>query len=151
VADAPSNTAAVSSAPVAATSAVVASSVEAPAEASASDLTAASGSGTKAAAPSASAPAASATGSTSSGSGNAAAGSGPVGTGWDPAKNKASISSYVDAGLQWFTNWSPSSKEYPAIEFVPMVWGSGSVPDLKAAMGGWPSSTKYVLSFNERE
>ena len=94
----------------------------------------------------------SASGATSTGSsGSGAAGSGPVGIGWDNAKNPGAISSYVDAGLQWWTNWLPQADEYPAIEYVPMVWGSGSVPQLKTAMEGWPSSTKYVLSFNERE
>jgi len=97
------------------------------------------------------APVATASGTTSASSGGAAAGSGPVGLGWDPAKNPASISSYVDAGLQWFTNWLPSAADYPAIEYVPMVWGSGSVPQLKEAMGGWPAGTTHVLSFNERE
>jgi len=115
------------------------------------DPTGAAVTGTEAAA-SSSAPAASASGATSTDSSSSSgAGSGPVGTGWDKTKNLGSISSYVDAGLQWWTNWSPQAEEYPAIEFVPMVWGNGSVPELKGAMGGWPAGTKYVLSFNERE
>jgi len=60
------------------------------------------------------------------------------------------MQTYIDAGLQWYTNWSPKAADY-AVEFVPMVWGSGSVPEVKAAMGSWPSGTKYVLSFNERK
>jgi len=113
------------------------------------DPTGAAVTGAAASSPPATASASGATPTGSSGSG--AAGSGPVGIGWDNAKNPGAISSYVDAGLQWWTNWLPQADEYPAIEYVPMVWGSGSVPQLKTAMEGWPSSTKYVLSFNERE
>ena len=113
------------------------------------DPTSAAVTGAAASSPAAIASASGATPTGSSGSG--AAGSGPVGIGWDNAKNPGAISSYVDAGLQWWTNWLPQADEYPAIEYVPMVWGSGSVPQLKTAMEGWPSGTKYVLSFNERE
>jgi hypothetical protein len=115
--------------------------------AGASETTPAQGSGV------ASAPASSGTGGTSSGSsGNVGGGGGgPVGTGWDPNKNKASLDTYVQAGLQWFTNWSPSAATYPAAEFVPMIHSPGSVDLLKDAMGTWPSGTKYVLSLNERK
>jgi len=124
-----------------------------PAESGAADTpadpTSAAVTGAAASSPAAIASASGATSTSSNGSG--AAGSGPVGIGWDNAKNPGAISSYVDAGLQWWTNWLPQADEYPAIEYVPMVWGSGSVPQLKTAMEGWPSGTKYVLSFNERE
>jgi len=145
VGDATGDNAAESPAPAVSETSAVATA-DAPA-----DPTGAADTGTEAAA-SSSAPAASASGATSTGSsGSGAAGSGPVGTGWDKEKNPGSIASYVDAGLQWWTNWSPQAEDYPAIEFVPMVWGNGSVPELKGAMGGWPAGTKYVLSFNERE
>lgn len=152
-ADVPAGTAAaVSPAPVVpATSAVANASDEAPAAnptaVSSPADTAAGATGVASSAGSAT----SASGSTSTGNG-ASAGSGPVGIGWDPLKNTGSMQTYVDAGLQWYTNWSPkpNAADY-AVEFVPMVWGSGSVPEVKAAMGSWPTGTKYVLSFNERK
>jgi hypothetical protein len=110
-----------------------------------------SGSGNKAAAPASSATAGGISGSSSSGSSGGGAGSGPVGVGWDPDYNKADMSTYIDAGLQWWTNWKPSAPSYPGIEYVPMVHNKESVGELKAAMQTWPSGTKYVLSFNERE
>lgn len=110
---------------------------------------AASGSGTKAAAPSASAGGTSS--SSSSGTSGESAGSGSIGVGWDAAFNKADMSTYIDAGLQWWTNWQPSAPNYPGIEFVPMVHNKDSVGQLKAAMATWPAGTKHVLSFNERE
>jgi hypothetical protein len=160
--DAPAGTAIESPAPVVPATSAAAAPPETPAAAdpvassvpagSASadapaDPTSAAGTGAAAAS---SAPAASASGAASTGSSGAAAGSGPVGLGWDPKKNNASMQTYIDAGLQWYTNWSPKAADY-AVEFVPMLWGSGSVPDVKAAMGAWPKTTKYVLSFNERK
>jgi putative glycosyl hydrolase len=46
--------------------------------------------------------------------------------------------------IGWWYNWSvPTSGTNVGIEFVPMIWGSGSV---SAAL---PASSKYLLGFNE--
>jgi hypothetical protein len=49
-------------------------------------------------------------------------------------------------GVSWWYNWSAAGSGGSAgnaIEFVPMIWGSGS---LKAAL---PAGSRYVLGFNE--
>ncbi len=47
-------------------------------------------------------------------------------------------------GISWWYNWSEQNAATPAgIEFVPMVWGAGS---LNSAI---PGSASYVLGFNE--
>jgi hypothetical protein len=46
--------------------------------------------------------------------------------------------------VSWWYNWSTKgSGQGPGIEFVPMIWGAGS---LNAAL---PAGSKYVLGFNE--
>ena len=93
--------------------------------------------------------------STSSGtdSGTAGAGSGPIGIGWDSEFNKADLTTYKAAGLQWWYNWklAPSEGVESIVEFVPMVWGKANVPELAGAMASWTDDIKYVLSFNERK
>lgn len=92
--------------------------------------------------------------STSSGtdSGSAGTGSGPIGIGWDSEFNKADLTTYKAAGLQWWYNWQlqPSEGVESIVEFVPMVWGKANVPELAGALASWTDDIQYVLSFNER-
>ena len=47
-------------------------------------------------------------------------------------------------GVSWWYNWSASSgSPTTGIEFVPMIWGSGSLGD------ALPAGAQYVLGFNE--
>jgi hypothetical protein len=47
-------------------------------------------------------------------------------------------------GVSWWYNWSAASPgATPGIEFVPMIWGAGSLSDTL------PAGSKYVLGFNE--
>jgi hypothetical protein len=48
------------------------------------------------------------------------------------------------SGIVWWYNWAThGSGNDPSIEFVPMVWGTGSLNDTL------PSDAKFVLGFNE--
>lgn len=82
--------------------------------------------------------------------GSAGAGSGPAGTGWDAAENLADLTTYKEAGLQWWYNWQLQPSVESIVEFVPMVKFGTDVAGLKDAMGQWPAGVQYVLSFNER-
>jgi hypothetical protein len=65
------------------------------------------------------------------------------------ASNAAPSSAFAPTasspGISWWYNWAaqPASGGDPSIEFVPMIWGGGS---LGASI---PSSSKYLLGFNE--
>lgn len=50
-------------------------------------------------------------------------------------------------GVSWWYNWAASRQAVaPGIEFVPMIWGSGSFDGAAASM---PSDAEYLLGFNE--
>ncbi len=77
-----------------------------------------------------------------------------VGIGWNAQSgtNIKSLTGEPGSKLSWYYNWDlPPSPNMAGLEFVPQVWGSGSVPGVKGSDAKWPSGTKYVLSFNERE
>lgn len=74
-----------------------------------------------------------------------------VGIAWssDSGSNIASFADASNSKLSWYYNWGLSSTlDAKSLEFAPMVWGSGSVGDVKSASAGWTGVT-HVLSFNE--
>ena len=79
---------------------------------------------------------------------------GAVGLGWndESGTNIESFLSVPGSKLSWYYNWAltPTSSA-SGLEFIPQVWGSGSIAGLKAAKPSWPAGTEYVMSFNERE
>ena len=54
-----------------------------------------------------------------------------------------------DSGVSWFYNWSPNRDgvSAPGVEFVPMMWGAGSVTDANLATA--KAGAKVLLGFNE--
>ncbi|KAL7424556.1 hypothetical protein Q5752_000240 [Cryptotrichosporon argae] len=76
-----------------------------------------------------------------------------VGLGW-ASTSGTDMQAWLDAAgsrFAWYYNWdlTPSPDASSAVEFVPMVWGSGSVDSVMADEATWPSGTSYILSFNE--
>jgi len=63
-----------------------------------------------------------------------------------------SFSGFLKGNLGWYTGWAytPLSGT-DGLEWVPQVWGLDQANGVQAAAAKWPSSVKYVLSFNERE
>ncbi len=58
------------------------------------------------------------------------------------APSGAFAPSATSPGVSWWYNWS-SKPAASSLEFVPMVWGSGSLKD------ALPADARYVLGFNE--
>ena len=85
-------------------------------------------------------------GAADGGSGGAGAGKGLCkrGIAANAAPGVAFSPSASQPGISWWYNWATQgSGEGAGIEFVPMIWGSGS---LHSAL---PAGSKYVLGFNE--
>ncbi|KAK4688157.1 hypothetical protein P7C73_g1968, partial [Tremellales sp. Uapishka_1] len=120
----------ISTSNIAATSVVPSTTLITPSSSSAADTTVSS---------------ATATAMASSGGGGSG---GAIGVGWN-ADSGSQMSSFTN--LSWYYNWgyTPSSNTDSSIEYVPQVWGSGSVDGVAAAESSWPSGTNYILSFNE--
>ncbi|KAK4688160.1 hypothetical protein P7C73_g1967, partial [Tremellales sp. Uapishka_1] len=73
----------------------------------------------------------------------------PVGLAWNGDSGK-DMTPFAGAG--WYYGWSLTTNNGVTTdgkEFVPMVWGSGSVSSVASDEKTWPSGTKYILSFNE--
>ncbi|EIW71947.1 hypothetical protein TREMEDRAFT_58092 [Tremella mesenterica DSM 1558] len=86
------------------------------------------------------------------GNGGGGAAGGAVGLAVDSSSGQLSAFKSVSGSkLSWYYNWglSPTGSGADGLEFVPMVWGTGSTSGLAAAAKSWPAGTKYVLSFNE--
>jgi hypothetical protein len=50
-------------------------------------------------------------------------------------------------GISWWYNWAVTRQALaPGLEFVPMIWGSGSLQGAAAAL---PAGATYLLGFNE--
>ncbi|OCF77404.1 hypothetical protein I204_01392 [Kwoniella mangroviensis CBS 8886] len=49
-------------------------------------------------------------------------------------------------GLGWYYNWSPSGFSGMSSEFVPMIWGEGSIDPWDGTV---PSGSSHILGFNE--
>lgn len=76
-----------------------------------------------------------------------------VGLGWNQnsGKQAAAFQNVTGSKFSWYYNWDLNGFNYMGnLEYVPIVWGSGSVSSVSAASKNWASGS-YVLSFNERE
>lgn len=82
-------------------------------------------------------------------------GDGMVGLGWndDSGMDTAPFIAVPGSKLSWTYNWwrSPGKANTEGLEFVPMIWGESYVASVVTDEATWPASTKYILSFNERE
>lgn len=81
------------------------------------------------------------------------AGSNQVGIGWN-GQAGTQLKSFMTDGskLAWYFDWDVTpTPGADGLEYVPMVWGPGSVPKVAGAVKSWPSGTNYVMSFNERK
>ena len=88
---------------------------------------------------------------TSSGGAGTCASSG-VGLGIDATLGDlTAFTSVSGSKLSWYYNWdlTPTQTD-TCLEFVPMVWGSGSADQIAEAVESW-GNVKAILSFNERE
>jgi hypothetical protein len=76
-----------------------------------------------------------------------------VGLAWngESGSNIGSFTGTPGSTLSWYYNWALTPGSISGLEFVPQVWGSGSVNAIKDSMSSWPAGTKAILSFNERE
>ena len=91
------------------------------------------------------------------GTGGVAATGGTGGTsGGQPFKGIAGGACKVRTAMNvsWYYNWSPSENEACAapngVEYVPMIWGSGTAASIQTTVSGLASKGfKYVLGFNE--
>jgi len=66
--------------------------------------------------------------------------------------NSITDMSALKAGIKWYYNWSPQPNsgvlsQNLGIEFVPMVWGGNF--NVNTVISQIPSSSKYLLTFNE--
>jgi hypothetical protein len=63
-----------------------------------------------------------------------------------------SFSGFTKGSLGWYTGWAATPLSGTnGLEWVPQVWGLPQVANIKDQAKNWPTSVKYVLSFNERE
>ncbi len=99
-------------------------------------------------------PPASLTAAPTSPAGGGGSAGGPVGLGWN-GQSGTKVNTFANAPgskLSWYYDWAltPTSG-VSGLEFVPQVWGSGSVAGVAGAAKSWPAGVDYVLSFNERK
>ncbi|KAM9999009.1 hypothetical protein ACTFIZ_002558 [Dictyostelium cf. discoideum] len=67
--------------------------------------------------------------------------------GSDPNTDSAKCNDIKDLNVGWYYNWDkqPTCKAgVPGVEFIPTIWGSGSLP-----IGNLPSGSEWLIGFNE--